>query len=110
MKVCIIFLMMALGTVSIADSQHPFDMVNPGNKGLSRTVLPSRTGKLPAAKYSRMALNAKFAGTAISEPDMYNWGASPLEYKGKVHLFHCRWYFVEAGRILFLRGPFLPQV
>ena len=50
--------------------------------------------KLP---YSKMALSAKLIGTAISEPDWYNWCVSPIMGEdGKVHVFSSRWPAAEG--------------
>ncbi|MCK5835369.1 MAG: glycoside hydrolase family protein [Lentisphaeria bacterium] len=90
-KSSILVLLMAIGTGTFAEKQPAFKSVDSSSTGLVRTQLPVSYRGKPTVDYTRMALNSTFAGTAISEPKMYNWGSSPLEDKGKIHLFHCRW-------------------
>jgi len=54
--------------------------------------LPTAVGKERKLPYSKMATTAKFIGTALADPDWFNWCISPIWGKdGKVHLFGSRW-------------------
>lgn len=60
-------------------------------------TLPSSKGKEPKLPYANMALSAKFIGTALSDPDWYNWCVSPIQGKdGKIHIFGSRWPAAEG--------------
>lgn len=68
-----------------------------GNKHLQKTSLRTAKGKQNTIPYSKMALKAEFIGTAIANPDWFNWGASPIEGEdGKIHIFGARWPAVEG--------------
>lgn len=62
------------------------------NKSYEQKTLRSAEGCELKMPYAKMALSAKFIGTAIEQEDWFNWCVSPIIGKdGKVHIFSSRW-------------------
>ncbi len=49
--------------------------------------LPTAVGKQRKLPYSKMATSAKFIGTALADPDWFNWCISPIWGKDRKFIF-----------------------